>query len=505
MTKFATRKNILVAIATLGLLVAILLAVRSAHRNDNVNGSQVITVRHDDLDRKCLLHIPDSVKGKSNIPLLIYLHGSATDPKDYAETTQFDCQANIIGFMVAYPYGVNLLWNSDKPASDSLPDDVGFISALIDELSNKYKIDKNRVFISGHSNGAFMTYRLGVELPNEIAGIAPIAGSIDERMIANLDRPLKLVHTHAIDDDAVSILGSSGFMPVDDVVNKWSVFNRCVDSAEVSTTPGLTIKKWESETGHDVQLNLYDRGRHSWPNDPVNASKIICEAFFNFSDEEYSFDFTYPKNNAYTFTYSAKISIQPKEPGKIARVGYYLDNQLISESVSPPFSVDLRMLGVGQYFISALAYDEAGEVRAYEQIDFSIIQPCLDVAIETDSSSLENKRGLAEYAVDNDLYTRWSSEFEDNEWIALKLAEPTAVNGITIFWEYAYAASYKVQTSTDMTNWVDIAETNGGDGNMDYLTFDSIKTKYIRVLCVKRGTHFGNSIWEIKLHNASSE
>ena len=84
MTKFATRKNILVAIATLGLLVAILLAVRSARRDDNINGSQVITIRHDDLDRKCLLHIPDSVKGKSNIPLLIYLHGSATDPKDYA-------------------------------------------------------------------------------------------------------------------------------------------------------------------------------------------------------------------------------------------------------------------------------------------------------------------------------------------------------------------------------------------------------------------------------------
>ena len=56
-----------------------------------------------------------------------------------------------------------------------------------------------------------------------------------------------------------------------------------------------------------------------------------------------------------------------------------------------------------------------------------------------------------------------------------------------------------------MKNWVDIAATNSGDGNMDYLTFDSLKTKYIRVLCEKRGTHFGNSIWEIKLHNTSTE
>ena len=192
-------------------------------------------------------------------------------------------------------------------------------------------------------------------------------------------------------------------------------------------------------------------------------------------------------------------------PDKIARIGYYLNDRLIGESASPPFSVDLSMLGVGQYFISALAFDEAGETRAYEQISFSIIEPCLDLEIETNASSLENERGLAEYAVDDDLYTRWSTEFKDNEWIVLKLAKPTTVNGITIFWEYAYAKSYKVQASTDMENWVDIAGTNSGDGNMDYLNFDSLETRYIRVLCVKRGTHFGNSIWEVKLHNSSAD
>ena len=53
---------------------------------------------------------------------------------------------------------------------------TGFISALIDSLTADLNIDTTRVYATGMSNGAFMTYTLGCELSDRIAAIAPVAG-----------------------------------------------------------------------------------------------------------------------------------------------------------------------------------------------------------------------------------------------------------------------------------------------------------------------------------------
>jgi len=56
---------------------------------------------------------------------------------------------------------------------------------------------------------------------------------------------------------------------------------------------------------------------------------------------------------------------------------------------------------------------------------------------------------------DGDASTRWSSSYDDANWVQVELAEPSPVDHVTISWPGACAADYVVQTSTDGTTWTD--------------------------------------------------
>ena len=55
-------------------------------------------------------------------------------------------------------------------AEEKKVDDVGFINALIEELEANYAIDPRRIYVTGMSNGAMMSYRLACELGDPHCG-----------------------------------------------------------------------------------------------------------------------------------------------------------------------------------------------------------------------------------------------------------------------------------------------------------------------------------------------
>ena len=67
-----------------------------------------------------------------------------------------------------------------RSASNNV-DDLGFISAMIDFLEARYAADPVRIYCTGFSNGASMTFSVGLNLANRIAAIAPVAGHLWER------------------------------------------------------------------------------------------------------------------------------------------------------------------------------------------------------------------------------------------------------------------------------------------------------------------------------------
>lgn len=119
----------------------------------------------------------------------------------------------------------------------------------------------------------------------------------------------------------------------------------------------------------------------------------------------------------------------------------------------------------------------------------------------TVASSEENEDLCAINAVDNDSSTRWSSKYSDKQWIYVDLGSIKDVNRVRIKWEGAYAQQYEVLHSQDFINWKLIQQIPNGQPGLIELDNSSVKTRYIKIIGLKRGTVYGYSLWEFAVFN----
>jgi hypothetical protein len=118
-------------------------------------------------------------------------------------------------------------------------------------------------------------------------------------------------------------------------------------------------------------------------------------------------------------------------------------------------------------------------------------------AVAASASSEEGSHWVPENAIDEDWTTRWSSEFHEDEWFAVDLGAQTLVYSVWLFWETAYAGSYKVQTAESLNGtWTTIDTMWDSDGEVDIVDGLHAVTKYVRILSIDRATRYGNSLWE---------
>ncbi len=115
------------------------------------------------------------------------------------------------------------------------------------------------------------------------------------------------------------------------------------------------------------------------------------------------------------------------------------------------------------------------------------------------ASSIQMKGVEAAKAVDGKLNTRWSSSFRDNQWIMIDLGSAQEVGKVVLRWENAYAKEYKVQLSMDGKEFKTVSEQKDGKGKTETITFPAEKAQFVRIQCDKRGTGYGNSLWEIQV------
>jgi hypothetical protein len=118
-------------------------------------------------------------------------------------------------------------------------------------------------------------------------------------------------------------------------------------------------------------------------------------------------------------------------------------------------------------------------------------------------SSIENTCRLCRYAVDGKPTTRWSSQFEDPQWIYVDLGRPTRIDRVILRWETAFARAYQIQMSNDATAWTTVYSTTDGDGGVDDLAVTGIG-RFVRMLGTQRGTVWGYSLFEFEVYGSSS-
>ncbi|MBX7220458.1 MAG: hypothetical protein K1Y36_10975 [Blastocatellia bacterium] len=270
------------------------------------------------LERTYRLYVPKAIQKQNATPLVIVLHGGGGDGKGMVTLTHFNDVAEREKFIAVYPDGLNKSWNDgreDKPGQADV-DDVGFISALIDKLGTEYNVDQRRIFATGMSNGGFFSNRLGCQLSNKIAAIAPVAGAFPDFSTTPLYAPagpLPVLLINGTDDPLV--LYNGGFvagnrgksLSVAATVALWVKAGGCSPTPEVTLLPDTandgTQARREVYNGcsHNAQVVLItvQNGGHTWPGGFQYLPQIIIgktSRDFDASETIWEFFRNHPKS-----------------------------------------------------------------------------------------------------------------------------------------------------------------------------------------------------------------
>lgn len=267
------------------------------------------------------VRLPANYSGQPT-PLVFALHGGFGSGEQI-ETNQagLDPIADREGFALIYPDGIPRdetatgpiaqarTWNGGTccgPATDQNVDDVGFLTAVLDEVEAAACIDQDRVFSTGMSNGAIMSYRLACERADRIAAIAPVAGSMLFPTCAP-SRQVPLFHVHGTLDANVPYDGGTGCgvgmvvtSAIPDVVAAWATRNGCSGPPSTVFTEGNGTCVSSGGCAAETVLCSIDGGNHSWPGGEGNNGAGACgtgtvSTTFHASEAIWSFFAAHPR------------------------------------------------------------------------------------------------------------------------------------------------------------------------------------------------------------------
>jgi polyhydroxybutyrate depolymerase len=262
----------------------------------------------DGIAREFIVYVPQLSNAADKLPVVISLHGRLGTGERTMNSADFRPIADKEKFIIVCPDGIDRSWNDGRetPAHKKGINDVKFIDQLITYIVNAYHADERRVYVTGMSNGGFMTSRLACELSNRIAAIAVVGASMDKNMDYHPVKSLPVMYIQGTKDPLVpynggAMKGAGGdIYSHTDVLKLWAAAGKCQDNLEYTNMPdnandGTSIKKEQysnATTGLRVIGYTVINGGHTWPGGTQYLPKFIvgtvshnlnaCEAIWAF-------------------------------------------------------------------------------------------------------------------------------------------------------------------------------------------------------------------------------
>lgn len=280
-------------------------------------------------------YVPTTYDETEATPVVVVLHGRFGNGAGTASHIEINPLAEKEGFIGVYPDGLNNItsgaprdtgWNYLRgvpyfPGVEPY-DDTQFIIDVIDDLSQDLNIDRNRIYVTGLSNGGFMVQRLACEVPEMFAGYASVAGAGFGGMdtVCESETPVNMLVMHGTYDNNILWNGNIQTfpngqefyttMPITETMEFWARKMECfgestredVDIPESTEETGLVIFRATDCIG-DAELVLYAviYGGHNWPgvgdgipsqvagqvNVDLDATQVIWDFFASHSLEEF--------------------------------------------------------------------------------------------------------------------------------------------------------------------------------------------------------------------------
>ena len=204
------------------------------------------------------VHVPAGYDSAVATPLIVLLHGYTLSGEGQDAYMGLSDLVDDYGFLMAAPDGTkengpdeNRFWNASRSCCnffESEVDDSTYLADLIDSIKGDYNVDDTRVFLVGHSNGGFMSYRMAHDHSDTIAAIASLAGADQSEGRPTPDDPVHVLQIHGTADTVISYEGGvfRGGAPhpgARESVEAWAAHNGCattgVDTGTFDLDGGL--------------------------------------------------------------------------------------------------------------------------------------------------------------------------------------------------------------------------------------------------------------------------
>ena len=198
------------------------------------------------------LDVPVAYDPAKPTPLVVLLHGYSANGLSQAGYFGLRPEVDKRGYLLAYPDGTkdaqgNHFWNATDACCDfgkTGVDDVAYLDAVIDDVIAHYNVDRKRVFVTGHSNGGFMSHRYACDRAGRVAAIVALAG--DNWKDAEKCKPSETVavlQVHGDMDESVIYDGEMGQPSAHDSVAGWAAKNGCAAMPTDTTQAPIDLER----------------------------------------------------------------------------------------------------------------------------------------------------------------------------------------------------------------------------------------------------------------------
>jgi polyhydroxybutyrate depolymerase len=209
-----------------------------------------------------IIYRPPNLTRSKAVPLVIALHASGGTPALFEAKTGWDSVAAAHGFVVAYLGSAAPAWKD--------PSNVTYISSMIDQIKASQNIDPRRVYVTGFSAGAYISYSVGCRLSNQVAAIAPVSDGMVSQS-CHLARPVSELTIIGTNDliplQGVVLRSGTTFPAATAVAQRWRGLDNCSgQSPNTSRVGPVTQQTWGScADGSAVGLYVIQGGIHTYP------------------------------------------------------------------------------------------------------------------------------------------------------------------------------------------------------------------------------------------------
>jgi polyhydroxybutyrate depolymerase len=170
----------------------------------------------DGRDRRYELFVYPGTDSTKEAPLIMGFHGAGSIPAHFAYISQLNRRAGSLGYVVAYP-AAGGFWLRDSAQENN---DLAFVESMLRDISTQVRIDSQRIYATGMSNGGQMVYKIACEMADVITAISVCACGM-RRGVCHLKRAVPVLHFHGTEDPLVPYAWGS------DAVRQWIELDAC--------------------------------------------------------------------------------------------------------------------------------------------------------------------------------------------------------------------------------------------------------------------------------------